>query len=147
MSHFHSLQHYLPPRPFTWDHTSTVSSVTPTQTLYLGSNICSLWCGTPYRSCTCCHMLTVSKVTHLQTPCTWGQTYTVSRVTPLPDPEPEVTHPQSRVRIPKHTTWVPIPKVSYVTLTSNPAFGFTRPVSRDTLPDPVPEVTCLQFSG
>ena len=81
------------------------------------------------RPCTWGHTFTVSRVIPLPRPCTWSHTSTVSRMTPLPDPVPGVIHPQS-------LGWPPSP---------DPAPGVTRPQSLgwSPLPDPAPGVARL----
>ena len=87
-SHVHSLQGNLPLSHYTWDHTSTVSRITasqtlymrshvfgsqgdPSQTLYLGSHVHSFYCDHPPRHCTWAYTLTVSIMMPFPRPCTW----------------------------------------------------------------------------
>lgn len=95
-SHVHSLRVTLTPRPYTWSHKSTVTTVTPSQTIHLRSHVrvsgescltksftfshTSIVPGVtpPCRLCTCGHMSTVYCVTTPSTPSTWGPTFTHS---------------------------------------------------------------------
>ena len=87
-SYVHSLQGNLPLSHYTWGHTSAIYRMTasqtlyltphvfssqgdPSQVLYLGSHVHSLYCNHPPRHCTWGHTATVSIMMPFPRPCTW----------------------------------------------------------------------------
>ena len=101
-SHVHRFQGDTPPRPCSWRYTSTVYSVTPphqtlylsllglslqgepiSQTLYLGSHVHGGQYNNPPQMLYLVSHGTVARVTPTSRPCTWGHTYTFSKVRPL----------------------------------------------------------------
>ena len=132
-SHVHSLQGNLPLSHYTWDHTSTVSRITasqtlymrshvfgsqgdPSQTLYLGSHVHSFYCDHPPRHCTWAYTLTVSIMMPFPRPCTWVLCTHI--------------HILQGDSLPRPCTWV-----------------LTTMAQGKPLPDSGPGVTCLQSPG